>query len=247
MMKHLMFAVMMILSAESVSALEIKVVTENIPPLNYEENGKIVGISTEIVRAVLEKAGIAVNITVYPWARAYSMASEQENVLIYSIAKTQERENLFKWIGPLYPFTESLFKLKKRKDIAVHSLEDAKKYKIGVVREYAVHQMLRSQGFEDGKNLDAVSAQELNIKKLFKERVDMIVGSALDLSWRMKTQPDLPPFEELEEAFALKEIFTEIYMAFGVKTSDEVVSQVRTAFEQLKAEGKIDNILQKYK
>jgi len=246
-MKHLVLAVMMILSAESLSALEIKVVTENIPPLNYEENGKIVGISTEIVRAVLEKAGIEVNITVYPWARAYNMSSEQENVLIYSIAKTPEREKLFKWIGPLYPYTESLFKLKKRKDIAVHSLDDAKKYKIGVVREYAVHQMLRSQGFIDGKNLDAVSAQELNIKKLFKERVDMIVGSSLDLSWRMRTQADLPPFEDLEQAFELKEIFTEIYMAFGVKTSDEVVGQIRTAFDQLKAEGKIDSILQRYR
>ena len=216
-------------------AAEFQIVTEDFPPMNYEDDGGFKGISTDIVKAVMKRAGLPFNAALYPWARAYNMALKQKNVMIYSIAKTPERENHFRWIGPMYPFSESLFRLKKRGDIKVNSLEDAKAWRIGVVREYAVHQFLKGKGFKDDEELDPTSSQTLNLKKLFRGRVDLIVGAAGDLAYRMNKNPDLPPFEEIEEVFGLKEVFTEVYMAFGLKTPDETVNRVRTAFEQLKS------------
>lgn len=130
---------------------ELQIVTENYPPINYEENGKIKGISTDIVRAVLERAGLTADIRLYPWARAYNLAEEGRDVMIYSIARTAERENSFKWIGPLYTIEEGLFKLKSRADIKLESLEDAKAYRTGVIRGYAVHQYLLKEGFKEKK------------------------------------------------------------------------------------------------
>jgi len=40
----------------------IQVVTEEFPPYNYKENGKITGISTEVVQAILKKADINLKV-----------------------------------------------------------------------------------------------------------------------------------------------------------------------------------------
>ena len=114
---------------------EIHVCTENWPPYYYEINGEIKGISTAIVKAVLKEAGLNYTINVYPWARAYDMALNDKNVLIYTIARTPEREKLFKWVGEITPADSIIaYKLKKRGDIIVKTVQDLKKYKIGVVK-----------------------------------------------------------------------------------------------------------------
>ena len=95
-MKKLLIAMSVLLVAMFVEAEEIKIVTTEFPPYNYEENGKITGLSTKVVRAVLKELGMNSEIKSYPWARAYEMALKQENVLIYSILRISEKENLFK-------------------------------------------------------------------------------------------------------------------------------------------------------
>ena len=56
----------------------LEVVTEQYPPYNYEEDGQVKGVGTEVVEEVLKEAGIDYNIKVLPWARALKKA-ETEN------------------------------------------------------------------------------------------------------------------------------------------------------------------------
>lgn len=156
-------------------AADIQAVTYEWPPYNYTDNGKITGISKEIVEEILNRAEIKADFVVYPWGRGLMMAKTKKNVLIYTMRRIPERENLYKWVGPITPPSNSyLYKLKKRKDIAVHSLNDAKKYSIGVIKGDSMHQYLLSQGFEEGKNIEVVPKEILNLKKLFfwKDRPD---------------------------------------------------------------------------
>lgn len=224
----------------------ISIVTEDIPPLNYHSNGRVEGISTEIVQAVLKRADIVGDIQVVPWARAMQTAENQPNVLIYSIGRLRDREARFKWIGPLYFFTESLYKLSSRSDISLKTLEDAKQYTIGVVYDYAVHELLKNKGFENGRNLAPITTQEQNVRKLFAKRIDLLVGSKIDLAWRINRDPTLGKLDDMEEALPLKDTFTELYMAFGLKTDDALVNRVRAAFEQVRAEGLIEKTLKKH-
>lgn len=85
--------------------LPIRVVTENLAPYNMVEGGQITGLSTEIVKAVLNNVGVSPRIEVLPWARAYDLALHSDSVLIYSIARTPQREHLFKWVGAIAPTT----------------------------------------------------------------------------------------------------------------------------------------------
>jgi ABC-type amino acid transport/signal transduction systems, periplasmic component/domain len=224
----------------------LTVVTEDLPPLNYQDNGKVSGIATEIVAATLRKAGIDATPRIYPWARAISMAELQENVLIYSIARIPEREKRFQWIGPLFPFSESIYKLKQRQDIQLATLEQAKQYQLGVIRGYAVHEMLKREGFVDNVNLQLAKDQEQNLRKLFSGKTDLLVGSALDLRWRLQHHPEIGHFEDLARALYLEQSFTHVYMAFGLKTRPELVARLRHAFEQIQADGTLDQILGKY-
>lgn len=224
----------------------LTLVTEDLPPLNYPDGDKISGIATEIVMATLNKAGLNATPRIYPWARAISMAEQQENVLIFSIARIPEREKRFQWIGPLFPFSESLYKLKKRKDIHLTTLKEAMQYQTGVIRGYAVHELLKREGFVDNIHLQLAKDQEQNLRKLFSGKTDLLVGSSLDLRWRLQHTPELGRYEDLERALYLEQSFSHVYMAFGLKTRPAMVEQLRHSFEQIQADGTLDKILSKY-
>lgn len=228
------------------AAPQLTVVTEYLPPLNYQDGDKVRGIATEIVAATLRIAGLDAVPRVYPWARAISMAEQQENVLIYCIARIPEREKRFQWIGPLFPFSESIYKLSRRQDIQLATLEQAKQYQIGVIRGYAVHEMLKREGFVDNVHLQLAKDQGQNLRKLFSGKTDLLVGSALDLRWRLQRHPEIGSFDDLSRALYLEKSFTHVYMAFGLKTRPEIVARIRHAFEQIQADGTLDQILGRY-
>ncbi|MFC6476827.1 hypothetical protein ACFQDN_09900 [Pseudomonas asuensis] len=82
-----------------VMAEPIQVVTEESQFITLR-NGRIGGAATEVVELTLNRAGQTdYKINLYPWARAYDIATNQPNVLIYLVARTPEREALFKWVG----------------------------------------------------------------------------------------------------------------------------------------------------
>lgn len=245
-MRSLVLTVMLLsVLVSMVGAQEIQVVTEEWPPYNYTEDGEIMGVMTEVVKATLEKTDLQWNITVLPWARAYKMASEEENTMIYTIFKMPEREDLFKWIKVEGIAVEMyLFSPKGRDDIQIDTLEDAKQYKVGVTRETSTHVFLRSKGFEEGVNLFPVAVEVQNALKAdpARQRIDLTTGDRLSLALWLK-KAGLPPDFWQEEVFLFKEDF---YLAFNKKTSDEVVDKVRNALEEVRAEGTLETILNKY-
>lgn len=220
--------------------------TETWKPYNYKENGQVTGICTEIVKMVLDSAKIKIEndeIKLYPWARAYNLALNEENMLIYTILRTEERENDFKWIGPIInPDRFYLFKNSDRNDIIINKLEDAKKYKIGVLRNSVHEEYLKEHGF-DNDNLFGVAYQKQNLLKLLNNHVDLVIDTEPSLRLRSK-QMNLK-FENFEKTIFLFE--NGYYMACSAKTSDEIVNRLRESFKKLKNNGKITDIIVNYK
>lgn len=224
-------------------AEQIMVVTEDWPPFNYEKDGQIVGFATEIVRRTLEKADFKAKFKIFPWARAYKMALNDKNTLIYTISRTIERENHFKWIGPYADRSIFLYKLSSRNDINISSLEDVKKFKIGLMREDATHQYFIGKGFSEHKNLDITSKEDLNIKKLFIGRVDLIAGNEISLKYKFKELGF--NYNEISKIFPIIESGG-YYMAFSKSTSDEICNKVESSFNQLESGGIIKAIKNNY-
>jgi polar amino acid transport system substrate-binding protein len=244
-MKKLCLSVVLILITISAFAQEVKIVTENYPPYNYEENGKVKGVSTEIVRAVLKEMGLNIKITVYPWARTYRLALEEPNTLIYSIARTPEREHKFKWVGVIAPADQVLLSLKERTDIKLNNLDDTRKYKIGTVRDDVIEHHLLSNGFKVGKNIDRCNNYNSNIKKLLRKRMDLCAIGKL-VGYNILRKIGHEPGDTVKQVYRFDVLSKGVNMAFQKDTPDEVVNKFRRGLEKIKENKTYDKILSKY-
>jgi polar amino acid transport system substrate-binding protein len=224
--------------ASAVCSQTILVVTEDGYPLQYMKDQKIVGTGTELVEAVMKQAGLTYTIQIYPWARAYRSAQNQKNVLIYSMTRTPQREWQFKWVGEILPLNYSLLRLKSRPEVAPTSLQDAKSYNIGVIRQDVVHQYLEREEF---LNLEPVATVEQNFKKLLAKRVDLIPYTVSMLHFVCKDiKVDCDLFEPV---LPLPEISTGLFMAFSNLTDDAIFERAKKAYLHLKQEGIYDDII----
>ena len=228
-------------------AISIDVVTEEFPPFNYTEKNIIVGFSTDVVKETLDRAKIDYVIRSYPWARAYNKAltDKENNVLIYSIGRSKDREKLFKWVDePVASLDINLFKLKSRTDIKIKTLEDAKNYKMGVVKDDYRTQNLIKKGFVPKKHLDVVSEDRKNIRKLFKKRVDIVPIDGVVAAYL--AGKDGLPFSKLEKVIPLKDLSVDLYMAFSIHADDALVEKCLKALKGIKKDGTYDKIKGRY-
>lgn len=231
-------AAMLMLCCLQIQAEPLQVVTED---SSYSElrDGKVVGVASEIVEKTLAKAGVTdYHMALYPWARAYDMARLEPNVLIYPIIRSAERESLFKWVGELDHVTPMFYKLRERRDIVVKSLQDAKNYSVGVVRDDSRQEYLEGKGF----NKMVVSSNNLdNLRKLLSGQVALV---PLPEREAREQCADLHiAFEDLESVYTIDELSKGLYVALSLKTPDETVKRITAAFAQLKEDGTLAKVM----
>jgi polar amino acid transport system substrate-binding protein len=226
------------LASAGAQAQTIKVVTED-SSYTYVKDGKVSGPATEILEAALKRAGLSDHkIALYPWARAYHMAQNEPNVLIYLIARTAAREAEFKWAGEFMRIEYHLYKLRGRQDVTVNTLDDAKAYSTAVMRDDVRYQYLQSRGFD---KLVPSARNPDSLKMLLDRRVQLVPLAANDML-RYCKEAGVDP-NALEKVLTLNEMTTGIYMAYSLATSDDIVNRTREAFEQVKAEGMVARLM----
>jgi polar amino acid transport system substrate-binding protein len=230
---------MVLLAPWAARAQAIHAVTEA-TPYGYLRDGKPAGPANELVELSLQRAGLSdYRISIYPWARSYDLALKEPNVLIYLIARTPPREALFKWAGEFIRIQYHFYKLKDRQDISVRTLDDARNYSVGVMRDDVRHQYLQAKGFTklvvSGENLD-------NFRKLLSRQVQLLPLPDRDAAQLCEdTKFDC---SGLERVYTLDEMSTSLYMAYSRTTPDEVVARTKTAFDKLKAEGVVKRVME---
>jgi polar amino acid transport system substrate-binding protein len=232
-------------SLTAVSGDSIKILTEEFPPYNFTENGRITGFSTEVVEAVLKEIRVQGDFQSMPWARAYETAQTSENTLIYSIGRTKEREKLFKWVGVVAPADFYLFSL-QGKNLKLDQLDEAKKYQTGTVNEDVGEQFLVVNGFVKGKNLQSSVKYEFNYEKLKLGRVDLWIIPEL-VAYYLARQAGDDPAKVLVKAHHIADLGSDgYYMAFGIKTPDALVDRFRNGLETIKKNGTFDALKRKW-
>jgi polar amino acid transport system substrate-binding protein len=233
----ILFAVLC-LQGGAALAQAIHVVTET-TPYTYLKNGRVEGTATEVVERTLERAGIRdYSLHVYPWARAYDLALKEPGVLIFLIARTPARERRFHWAGEIMKIEYHLYRLREREEIAVNTLDDARNYVIGVMRDDVRQQYLQGKGF----TRLVISAQWTdNFRKLLNRQVDLVPLTEDDAS-RLCIEAAFD-CANLERVLTLDEASTGLYMAWSLMTPDEIVERSRVAFEALRTDGTVHRIM----
>ncbi len=220
---------------------QLRIITENYPPYNFvDKNNNVTGQSTGIVRAIMEKTDTEANIEVMPLSDGLTLAEKGPNVVIYSLNRTPQRENLFKWVGPIGSY-EQVFYAKNGSAAAARALfysqlEDVKKVdKIGVYQGDAGAQFLASQGFT---NLDYSLTDVEALKKLMDGTVQLWLGNKDGLAITAAEAGVNP-----DELFMVPTVViqADLYIAFSKDVPDSTVAAWQSALDSLKQERDIDN------
>ena len=243
-MKNILLTLLMsILIFSTLNAQNIKLMTEIFPPFQYEQDKKLVGISMEIVKAIQKKIASEDKIKVYSWNRALKILNKKKNTAIFSILRTAQREDKYKWVGPLTSMKLVFFK-KKGSLITLKTIEDAKKIrKIGVTKGVANFEILNKQGF---KNLDIITSghDEKNINKLVKGRINLWLSPLMPGLYNTRIQGLGGEIVPIENVVAFS---GDMYIAFNKKTDDTIIKKWQTVLDELKKDKEIERIIKKYK
>ncbi|WP_312396720.1 substrate-binding periplasmic protein [Stutzerimonas kunmingensis] len=222
---------------------KINLLTENFPPYNMADDGKnfardehITGIAADIVREMFKRAGIDYTLTLrFPWERIYGMALEQPNYGVFVTARLPEREELFKWVGPIGP-DDWVLLARGDSPINLASLDQARQYNIGAYKGDAIAEHLDGQGLQPQL---ALRDQE-NVKKLIDGKIDLWATG--DPAGRYLARQD--------GVTGLKRVLrfdsAELYLALNKQVADETVQKLQKALDQMRSEGVIDEINARY-
>ena len=250
MFKHLLLALASssMLMAATVHADEssdtsLVLLTENFPPYNMAKNGKnfardenIEGIAVDIMRETFKRAGISYNLTLrFPWERIYKLALEKPGYGVFVMARLPDREALFKWVGPIGP-DDWVLLAKADSKIQLEGLEQARRYRIGAYKGDAIAQSLDKQGL---KPVVALRDQD-NAQKLMEGQIDLWATG--DPAGRyLARQVGVNGLKTV-----LRFNSAQLYLALNKDVPDDVVNKLQAALDELRKEGRIDQIMTNY-
>ncbi len=212
------------------AAADLTIITEEFPPFNYTEAGRLTGVTTQVVQEITRRLQITSEIQVLPWARGYKRLLTEPNVVLFTTARTRERESLFHWVGPIYIFRLGFY---ARKTDALHidSLEAAKHVRaIATYKDDFREQILKSLGFT---NLDSSNSPQSNIRKLVSGRVDLWFFDNIGTP-KMAREAGIDP-NEFEEVFTFQQHYS--FIAISKQTSPAIVRQWQAALDEMKSDG----------
>jgi polar amino acid transport system substrate-binding protein len=223
-------------------ARALTLVTEENPPFNFTEQGKVVGLSTEIVAELGKRSGIPLQIKSMPWEQAYIAAQRDKETCVYSTARLENRERLFFWIGPI---ATNRWVLIGKSDFAgtVTKVEEARKYRVGVVAKDAKIEFLMEKGVTDLREVgeDALNPPRLVLKRDDPNRIDLWATSA----YGARKTAARSNVKDLKVILPLQQV--PLYLACGRNnTSAQTVQGLSQALERAAKDGTIKRITQQY-
>jgi len=229
---QIIIALFFLLLPQTILSSELIILTENLPPLNFIKDDVLMGPAVDIVKEIQRRVGSDEQIQVYPWARAYKMALENANIVLFGIARTEVRTDKFYWIGPIAE-KRDILAAKKNSGLIINSLEDAKKVNhIGTLRDDAKEIFLQRNGFT---NLVSTHDDQNNVKKLLLGRIDLWATKVPGL--RTTCRLAGADYNEIDEVYSMRK--SEIYIAISKKTSETIVQSWVKAFNEMLEDGKI--------
>ena len=218
---------------------EVQMLTEEYPPVTFMKDGKVTGFVTDVVREIVARQGIRDSIRLTSWDEAYKTALSNPNVVLFSTERTEKREKLFQWVGPVGK-NSAIFYAKKGSGIKIGSLEEARKIaSIATTTDWFTEQHLKSKGFA---NLVSSSLPTTNVKQLMKGEVQLAVFTDITVPEIVKNAGY--GMDDLEPVFTVSNTY--FYIAVSLGTPEETVRKWQSALDSLKADGNFEKIYRRY-
>lgn len=220
-------------STGPISTSALTYYTERFPPYNYLENGTLKGVSVDLLGEITERMGNRVTpdqVHLVPWTEGYQAALTQKNTVLFSTYRLPEREQSFKWAGPIFTDRYVLFAGRDRA-ITINGPADLKAYRIGVIADDAAIQQLLNIGVDRSQLVYDTDVSVL-IGKLNRGEIDLwcypeAVGQSI-------AQQVTGNYYFFKIVFKLQNI--DSYYAFSKDVPESIVQSFQHALDALKQE-----------
>lgn len=211
----------------------VKVLNIQWQPYYYKSHEDISGYAKDIVAKVTENAGVEADFQFDHWDTVFEEGLSVPNTVIAGIGRTQKREALFHWIGPINRKQNIYAYGLKSKQIDIKQIEDIGNYLTAVERNMYYHDFMVKMGFK--QQTYPVSDITSLFKLLMIGRVDFILleKERIDVEF-----PNLGYDLSLIEAKALA-FSAQSYMTISKTSNEKLVQRLATSYSQLQSRGEI--------
>lgn len=218
----------------------LQIYTEQYPPITFRNSfGEITGFGTDVVNEIMKRNNSFSEIKLSLWSNGYELALNNPNFCLFTMDRTELREELFNWVGPIGTNT-TYFYTKLGSGISIASIDDAKNLNsVGTVSSWFSDQYLRDIGFS---NLVSDGDPAVMVDKLMQGEIDAFVCT--DVTFPDILRESGYQYSEVDPAFPL--MASDYYVAFSKSTPTTTVDQWQRALDAAKADGTYAAIQRKW-
>lgn len=222
-------------------ATALTLLTEENPPFNFTDKGKLTGSSAEIVLDMAARAGVPVKTEVLPWDKAYVRAQGERETCLFSTARYENREKLFLWVGPIGANPWALYG-KGDFGLPIRSVKDLAPYRIGTVVRDPKSDFLRENGVVEVRaaRSDAQNPPRLLLPREHPDHIDLWFTD-------LYTGRDVAKAEKVTD---IKLVFVAneqpLYLACNPQLDRRVVKALADALDAMKADGAFKRVIADY-
>ncbi len=236
-----LFAAALFAAPAATVAQTINLVTEDAYPFQYLENKQLTGMAVEVVNEAFKRAGVARKDEMLSWKDAYDRAQVYPNTCVYSTARTENRERVFKWIGPIVENKWAAFATKGFKGTLTRP-EDLTQYRVGVLQGDAKERYLKDLRvtFRVPEPDDAKNPSKLTLNRTEPDKIDLwVTGYYTGAHVAAKTGvKDIYPVWVFQSS--------ENYLACNLSLPQATADKLQKALDAMKRDGSHAAIIARY-
>ena len=226
----------------SVQARNISMLTVEWAP-HYGSSLPEKGLTTALVKAAFKAGGHSSQVDFIPWARALKEVEEGKSDVVMGAYFNEERAQKYYYSDRIYSLDLGLIARPGLDVLKYESLRELSAYKIGVSRGFA-----NSDEFDaaDYLDKDIATFPNLNIRKLFRGRIDMAVMNF-----------DLFRYEAKKEGFCISDVTfmdpplsTEgLYMmaSRNIRDGERIIEDFNRGLLTIRQNGEFDRIVNRFR
>ncbi|MHC8293424.1 substrate-binding periplasmic protein [Pseudomonas sp. LB3P58] len=219
-------------------AADLNLLTDNHPPLHFQQGNQLVGFGVDVVQALAERTGDQVHLQQVPLLRALRVAATEPATGVFTVLRTAERESQYQWVGPLMDVETALYSANTQQP--VRSLQDASTQgRIAVPRKWLAYDYLRKQGLN---NLYGVETPEQMMRLARLGRIEFVVADTLSIA-TLAREEGLAP-SQLHYQMPLMKQGT--YIAFSPQTDARQVARWQQALDEMNRDGRLEQLKQRW-
>lgn len=222
---------------------DLRYFTEQYPPYNYKEDGRLQGLMIDTWEELWERMDADLDrsdIIHAPWARGYHELQEWPGTALAVMTYTEDRDEYMEFVGPLVDVRFVLFS-RAEDDIELADVDDALDYTIGTVRDDIGEQLLTDEGLD---------VEEFERLKGPAQAAELLAEGRIDL-WSY--QEDVARFE-MQEAGLDPENFDVAYvvdrgtlmLAFHEETPQPLLDEFQGHLDDMRDDGALEEIINRH-